>query len=170
MSRMSRIRRHKPEATELNITAFLNLMVILVPFLLITAVFSHMTILELNLPPKQDDQPQNQDEKKDRNFEVILRHDKLVVADTLGGAIKAFPKTGAGYDMKALSDLLIKIKQQFPDKQNISILLEPNIPYDALVQTMDTVRVVDVVEMASVVKKELFPLIAIGDAPPEEGG
>ena len=72
--------------------------------------------------------------------------------------------------MKALSDLLIKIKQQFPDKQNISILLEPNIPYDALVQTMDTVRVVDVVEMASVVKKELFPLIAIGDAPPEEGG
>lgn len=170
MSRMSRIRRHKPEASELNITAFLNLMVILVPFLLITAVFSHMTILELNLPPKQDDQQQNQDDKKDRNFEVILRHNKLVVADTLGGVIKSIPKVGSSYDMKALSELLIKIKTQFPTKENITILLEPNIPYEALVQAMDTVRVVDVVEMTSVVRKELFPLIAIGDAPAEEGG
>ena len=38
------------EAVELNITAFMNLMVILVPFLLITAVFSQVAILELNLP------------------------------------------------------------------------------------------------------------------------
>jgi hypothetical protein len=30
---------------------------------------------------------------------------------------------------------------------------------------MDTVREVNVVEAASVVKKELFPQIAIGDAP-----
>ena len=30
-------------------TTFLNLMVVLVPFLLITAVFSRITILELNL-------------------------------------------------------------------------------------------------------------------------
>ena len=34
------------DTAELNITAFLNLMVILVPFLLITAVFSRLAILE----------------------------------------------------------------------------------------------------------------------------
>ena len=33
-------RRQQQEAAELNITAFMNLMVILVPFLLITAVFA----------------------------------------------------------------------------------------------------------------------------------
>ena len=38
------------EPADINITAFMNLMVILVPFLLITAVFSRITILELNLP------------------------------------------------------------------------------------------------------------------------
>ena len=85
MSRVSRVRRHKPNAPELNITAFLNLMVILVPFLLITAVFSHMSILDLNLPPKQDNQHQNNDNKKDRNFEVIIRKNELILADTLGG-------------------------------------------------------------------------------------
>ncbi|NIO40724.1 MAG: biopolymer transporter ExbD, partial [Burkholderiales bacterium] len=35
---------------ELDITAFMNLMVVLVPFLLITAVFSRMTVLDLTLP------------------------------------------------------------------------------------------------------------------------
>ncbi|MFC6978348.1 ExbD/TolR family protein [Microbulbifer taiwanensis] len=38
------------EAPELDITAFLNLMVVLVPFLLVSAVFSRVTILELNMP------------------------------------------------------------------------------------------------------------------------
>ena len=42
-------RRSKPDA-ELDMTTFLNLMVVLVPFLLITAVFSRITIVELSLP------------------------------------------------------------------------------------------------------------------------
>jgi len=167
MSRVSRVRRHKPSAPELNITAFLNLMVILVPFLLITAVFSHMSILDLNLPPKQANNPQNDDKKKERNFEVIIRKDKLVLADTLGGVIKSFPKEKGEYNMRGLSKLLVEVKKKFPDKKNITILLEPNIPYEALVHAMDTVRVVEDVEMTSVVKKELFPQVAIGDAPPE---
>lgn len=52
---MRRRHSHKTSVqTELNITAFMNLMVILVPFLLMTAVFTHLTILELNLPKAQD--------------------------------------------------------------------------------------------------------------------
>ena len=169
MSRVSRVRRHKPNAPELNITAFLNLMVILVPFLLITAVFSHMSILDLNLPPKQDNQQQNNDNKKDRNFEVIIRKNEMILADTLGGQIKSFRKVNNEYDMKGLSKLLIEVKKKYPEKKNITILLEPNIPYEVLVHAMDTVRVVDVVEMTSVVRKELFPQVAIGDAPLAEG-
>jgi biopolymer transport protein ExbD len=46
-------RKYIQETVELNITAFLNLMVILVPFLLVTAVFSRITVLELNLPSKE---------------------------------------------------------------------------------------------------------------------
>ena len=167
MSRLSRMRRPLRGEAELNITAFLNLMVILVPFLLITAVFSHMTILELNLPPALAKNKNQPDElKKDRNFEVILRKEEIVIADTIGGPIKSIQKSKDGYDMKALQDLLIQIKGMYPEKQNITILLEPEIPYDVLVQAMDTVRLVEVVEFAAVEKKELFPLISIGDAPP----
>ena len=164
MSRLQRMRRSLRGETDLNITAFLNLMVILVPFLLITAVFSHMTILELNLPPNQQN-PNNPDQKKDRNFELIIRSDKIIVSDTLGGPIKTIDKVNGTYDMKAVSDILVRLKGMFPEKQNITILLEPNIPYEVLVAAMDASRVVQVVESASVVQKELFPLISIGDAP-----
>jgi biopolymer transport protein ExbD len=43
-------RRTKKPAYEIDVTTFLNLMVVLIPFLLITAVFSRVTIVELNLP------------------------------------------------------------------------------------------------------------------------
>ena len=164
MSLRSRVRRAHRETPELNITAFMNLMVVLVPFLLISAVFSHLAILELNLPPDSSPQQQQQ-QKRELNFEVIVRNNGLTVADTLGGVIKKFDMKNGGYDYQGLSEVLKTLKSRFPDKNNITILLEPSIPYDVLVQTMDTVRVVSVVESASVVKKELFPLIAIGDAP-----
>lgn len=164
MSIRKRVRRSHRDAPELNITAFMNLMVVLVPFLLITAVFSHLAILELNLPPDSK-MPSQQDLKKARNFEVIVRNDNMTVADTLNGIIKKINTVNGEYDYSSLSELLMQLKARFPEKKNISILLEANIPYDVLVQTMDTVRLVNVVEAASVVQKELFPQISIGDAP-----
>jgi len=170
MSRISKLRRPVRGEEELNITAFLNLMVILVPFLLISAVFANVTILELNLPPALDKSKPKQDKpKKIRNFELIIRQDEIIVADTIGGELKTFKKKDGEYDMKGVQNLLIKVKGMYPKKQNITILLEPNIPYDALVQAMDTARLVSVVEFAAVVKKELFPQISIGDAPPRAG-
>ena len=165
MSVRGRVRRAHRDVPELNITAFMNLMVVLVPFLLISAVFSHMAILQLNLPPDDPNQANNPQNKKELNFEVIVRKDSLVVADTVGGVIQRIEAKDGELDFKALSKLLTMIKSKYPSKENITLLLEPEIPYDMLVQTMDTVREVQVVEAASVVRKELFPQIAIGDAP-----
>jgi biopolymer transport protein ExbD len=50
MARKHHYRRRHKEPAELDMTTFLNLMVVLVPFLLITAVFSRITIVELSLP------------------------------------------------------------------------------------------------------------------------
>jgi len=168
MSVRSRVRRSKNVNTELDITAFLNLMVILVPFLLITAVFSSMTVLELNLPPQVKSEKDKKKPKKVQNFELIIRKDVIVLADTIGGPIKRVFRKNGEFDMKALSDKLVQIKLLFPDKKNISILMESNVPYDMLVQAMDTVRIVIQEEEGEPVQKELFPVISIGDAPPSE--
>lgn len=158
-------RRLHSDPAELNITAFLNLMVILVPFLLITAVFSRMTILELNIPPDSLTQQQPEDQKKEFQLVVTIRTDRLEVGDSNGGMIRALDMRDGEYDYAGLSELLLQIKGRFPDKQNANILSEPRIPYDILVQVMDKVRVTETVQAGSVVRAELFPDIAIGDAP-----
>jgi len=79
-------RRHIQETVELNITAFLNLMVILVPFLLITAVFSRVTVLELNLPSK--DAIAKQEEKIKLQLELVIRQGSFEIRDSNLGRIK----------------------------------------------------------------------------------
>ena len=82
-------RRHNVETAELNITAFMNLMVILVPFLLITAVFSRLTILELNLPGSSSEPVEPQDQTF--QLEVIVRQDKIEIADRNQGLLGVYP-------------------------------------------------------------------------------
>ena len=154
-------RRLVQESSEINITAFMNLMVILVPFLLITAVFTRITVLELNLPAAA----QQEQEQPQFDLEIIVRADSIEVGDRTGGLMKRFPVTDAGYDYEQLSLLLQQIKARFPDKLDATLLLEADIPYDTLVRVMDRVRVAQVVVAASVQSAELFPEISIGDAP-----
>jgi len=160
----SRRERHR-EATELNITAFMNLMVILVPFLLITAVFSRLTVLELNLPSSQsqavvDNEPEFQ-------LEITVRENAIEVGDRSAGVLSRIDNTPDGYDLPELSSYLARVKQQFPDKADATLLLEPDISYETLVEVMDVVRVVERISDSSrqVVRQELFPEISIGDAP-----
>jgi biopolymer transport protein ExbD len=155
--------RHK-DAVELNITAFMNLMVILVPFLLITAVFSRLAVLELNLPTSQT---QNEPDKPPQfQLEITVRSNSIEVGDRNSGVLNRFERNDQGYELRKLSDYLVQIKRKFPDKTDATLLLEPDISYETLVSIMDTVRVAEqMAEGSRIVKAELFPEISIGDAP-----
>ena len=157
-------RRHNEDTAELNITAFMNLMVILVPFLLITAVFSRLAILELNLPGSSTEPVEPQDQTF--QLEVIVRKDKIEIGDRNQGLLGVYPNVEDGvYDYTALSTKLSELKDRYPTKTDASILLEADIAYDTLVQVMDRGRVEEEVDEDSVVRNELFPDISIGDAP-----
>jgi len=158
-----RLRRHHHHEGELNITAFLNLMVILIPFLLITAAFSRFSILELYLPPASEGVLEA---IKELQLEVIIRKDSLEVADSQGGLIRRIENNAGGYDYKVLNDLLVTIKARFPDKRNAFILSEADTSYETMVKVMDSVRMTEVMEAGSLVQAELFPEISLGDAPP----
>lgn len=160
--------RSRDTEVDLNITTFMNLMVVLVPFLLITAAFSEMSILKLNLPPTSSI-PQQQDElKKPIVLEVVIYKNRLEVLDRQTGPLKIIPNTATGYDYKTLTTLLKAIKGRFPDITEITLLLERNTPYDVLVQTMDHARGTYQLQGGQSVQVELFPDIAIGDAPPDQ--
>jgi biopolymer transport protein ExbD len=160
-------KKHLSEPAEVNITAFMNLMVILVPFLLITAVFSRITILELNLPtPGSPNQAAKQDEPEELQLEVIVRQQAIEIGDRKRGLLKLVAVTPDGTHLTQVSEKLQEIKTRFPDKQDVTLLLETDIPYQRLVEMMDTLRVVQVKQGGETVGAELFPAISIGDAPP----
>jgi len=160
-------RRVKKEA-ELDITSFMNLMIVLVPVLLMMMVFSRITVLELALPQLGEASEQNLD-VKDQRLELVVRADNIAVYYPQGYLVKDIALTEQGYDYPALQLVLRQIKQTLVnkniDKKAATLLLEEDIPYQVIVALMDTTRSYQDVLIASVVDAELFPEISLGDAP-----
>ena len=146
---------------DINIVPMLDVMVILIFFLIFTAVFSKMNILELNLP---DDGPPPQLPVV-LELEVIVREGLIEVADRGTGLLQSLPNRADGADYEGLSNYLRRVKIRFPEKKDATVLLEADIPYDTMVQTMDTMRSFDTFIDGQPVRGELFPQIAVGDAP-----
>jgi biopolymer transport protein ExbD len=158
-----RVRRLRKEAAHLEITAFINLIVVLVPFLLSTAVFTRLSVIDLSLPAQTAGLEKVQGDNL--QLEVVVRREALEVGDRIGGLIQRIPATPAGPDVKALHTLAQQLKTRFPDKLSATVLAEPDTPYDTLVQVMDALRSGQVAQGAGVVRAELFPNLSIGDAP-----
>ena len=145
---------------DLNVVPMIDMMTILVVFLIFSAVFTRTNIRELNLPAANAEVP---DLPKGLQLEVIVRKDRIEVADRGTGILKSLPK-GEDYDYKELSLFLQLVKSKYQDKTDASVLLEQDISYDTLVQIMDTVRVFQV-PGAGISYGDLFPDISVGDAP-----
>ncbi len=157
-----KLARHARKPAELLLVPMIDIFTVLVTFLLMTAVFSRTVILQLNLPAAQTE---FRDPPPGLQLEVMVRKNMLVVADRNTGPLAPLPNTGAGYNYDGLTDYLKRVKAKFPEKTDASILLEPDIPYDTLVQIMDRVRVFEEAQGITTVQAELFPDISIGDAP-----
>jgi biopolymer transport protein ExbD len=148
----------------LEVTAFINLIVVLVPFLLSTAVFTRLAVLDMTLPAKSSGAVE-QLKVDDLKLEIVIRPDSLEVGDRIGGLIERIAKTGPEYDTKQLNALMQQLKGRFPDKSNATVLAQPDTSYDVLVQVMDAVRASYTHNGPKIVRADLFPDISIGDAP-----
>ena len=146
---------------DLNIVPMIDMMVILVFFLIFTAVFSKTNILQMNLPTSGTPAL---DLPKGLKLEVIIRPDDLVINDRNSGPLKTLGNTAGGYDLDGLSEFMRRVKAQYPQMTDATILSGPAVSYDTLVQVMDTVRVYQL-PVAPFSKAELFPDIGLGDAP-----
>jgi biopolymer transport protein ExbD len=165
-------RRTKQPAYEIDVTTFLNLMVVLIPFLLITAVFSRLTIVELNLPSSAGG-PQTADESF--TPEVIVREAGIEISNGKQ-VIAVIPNKEEEFDLETLSEYMIELKRSYPSQESASVLMEAQIPYDFLIRVMDIVRAVELPieleEGEEFVEGEpqfelvaLFSDVSVGDAP-----
>jgi biopolymer transport protein ExbD len=177
MARRHHYKRRKVPAYEIDVTTFLNLMVVLIPFLLITAVFSQLTIVELNLPSSasgpQNDQEGFTPEIIVREAGIEITNGKQIIA-TIPNSEDEFGEDE--FDLETLSDYMVELKTTYPQQESASVLMEAQIPYDYLIQVMDIVKRVEVpikTENGEEIAEgeptfqlvALFSDISVGDAP-----
>lgn len=169
--RRHRHRRVNTQDAELDITSFMNLMIVLVPVLLLSLVFSHVRILNLQLPVLSEAELA-EDQKEPKILELVITKEHMALNYPAGILLKRFEVTEQDHDFAALSiylqDLKLTFQQNTIEKNDIVILLEPSVDYQTIVSAMDTVRSFKAVVAANLVDAELFPLITLGDAPIDE--
>jgi len=152
------------EAATIDLTAFLSLMVILVPFLLVTAVFTQTTILELQPQRGEGSQHSASDPLQ---LQVVLRQEAIEVNYLALARPIGIDRTADGEAVVALAALAADLKGRYPGSLEATLLVEPQISYDMVVQVLDALRTrLPGLEQGD--GQELFPLIALGPAAPTE--
>ena len=181
-------RRHgrtaKKEDAELDITSFMNLMIVLVPVLLMMMVFSRITVVELRLPGIEV--LSADDPVEDQRLEILVSDDSLNIFFPQGYLVKTIAKipavdedgeplvsTGAEpelqHDFTGLQDTLKLVKQTLlakdVDKNDIILMLPDTTDYQTIISLIDSTRSYKAVVATSVVDAELFPEVSLAEAP-----
>ena len=146
-----KIARRMKKPAELLLVPMIDIFTVLVTFLLMTAVFSRITILQLDLPSSAA----GPDSAPKFRLEVIVRQDGLELTNGTE-SLAQIPKVAGQYDLKTLSRQALELKHEHPDADDASVLSEPRIPYDDVIQVMDAIRGK---------QEKMFTKIAVGDAP-----
>jgi biopolymer transport protein ExbD len=174
--------RKKPDA-ELDITSFMNLMIVLVPVLLMMMVFSRITVVELNLPSLSNipageslEQQLLEVEVSERGLDVffpqgyLVKNIPMIDAQTDDESIQ----TKQQHDFDSLQQTLIALKKTLlangTEKRDIILLLQEDTDYQTIVSLIDKTRSYPDVLITSVVDAELFPEVSLSDAPKRGGG
>ena len=125
--------RQKPVNAELNLVPYIDLLTCMVAFLLITAVWTQLASLPISQkgPGTDSDVLAVADEKiavvvHDDGFNVIVGNDQ-----------KPVPKRAGVLDFPALAAELQAVKRAHPTKNDLQVLSDDGIGFDALVRTMD---------------------------------
>lgn len=163
-SKRKKSRRRLHGEADIDITAVMNLMVILAPFLLLTAVFSRITILDLYLP---NPLPGSTPPADAFQLEVVLRKSRIELSERATGTALKLDRQAGGFDLRPLTAALEKVKEKYPAKLESTLLAESSTDYETLVKVMDAMRVKE--GSTQGVWIDMFPSISIGDAPPERG-
>lgn len=165
---MRRLSKKSGEVADVDVTSFINLVVVLIPVLLMGMVLSRITVLDLKLPDIAA--PGSQQQEPPAQLELVVRAHYFDINYPAGQLRKRIEKDAQGqYDYAMLRLYLQEVKRQLAEKgiekRDINLLSEKATEYQTLVSAMDTVRSYKTVVGTSLVHAELFPDVSLGDAP-----
>jgi biopolymer transport protein ExbD len=135
-------RRHHNEDADIDLTAVMNIFLILIPFLLLTAVFVKIAILELSLPnlEKKSSTVQRQAEPKSVVLNFLFIRDDGFEFKSPEFKFSPIPKTNNTYNWQELIKQLEMAKTKYPDSKDIIIAPDNSIKYETIITVMDHCR------------------------------
>jgi biopolymer transport protein ExbD len=137
------VRKRSGTGDDLQMTPVMNVFLILVPFLLLTASFVKIAILEMSLPSlSQQESAQivapEQRKQLVLNMLAIRQNGFELKSPTFNFSFIA--KKDERYDFERLQANLRQIKDKFPDSEDVVIQPEDAIKYDIMIKVMDYCR------------------------------
>ena len=144
----------------LHIISLWNLMVILIPFLLLSAVASQTTILNLYIPAVSSQAPIGASGGTPIIVSITLEGFRIQAGENF---LLSLPKKNEQYDLEGLSSTLYSLKNDFLNQNHLTLLSDSEVPYEILVRVMDTSRERVAIENGVVQVTPLFPMVSIGE-------
>jgi biopolymer transport protein ExbD len=136
-AKQSRVSHLAPEV-DLDMTPIMNLFVILVPSLVSIAVFVHIAIISVTLPPAAG-AGTGGPKKSDLKLTVSVGESGFTVS--LGDALlDSLPKAAGKFDLAALTNSLTRIRDRLADKDDLVVAVDDGIIFDEVVAAMDAGR------------------------------
>ncbi len=133
----------RTDEADVDITPVMNIFLILIPFLLLTAVFVKVAILDLSLPDLENRAGESA-VKKDipesvvLNFLFIRKGELELKSPNL--SFPKLPKTQSGYSWQQLQEQLQRTKNKYPQSEDIIISPDAEIKYQTIITVMDHCR------------------------------
>ena len=129
----------KSANVELNIVPVIDLMSVLIVFLLITAVWNQVTMIQLGTSVYGKKTSEETVTEKPKNLEVPLRLDiqERGYVVVIGSTTIPIPLKDDQYDMEKLGLELAEIKKRYPEKEDIFLTISDDLEYEAMVKGMD---------------------------------
>ena len=125
-------------SVDVNLVPFIDLMSGCIIFLLITAVWTQVSMIQIGSSiygKKTSQEPTPPPPRAEIPFRVDVKQDGYAVI--VGKQSVGIPKAGGTYNDATLLVELKKVKELYPEKMDAVITVQDELPYETLIKGMD---------------------------------
>jgi biopolymer transport protein ExbD len=133
-------RDHRYQENDLNITPVMNIFLILVPFLLLTAVFVKIAVIEFSLPTENKKSGGSETHQGRAIVTILAINEKGFEIKTPGAKFPIILKKQDNFDFQTLVEKLKEVKQLHKDSEDVIIVPQASIKYKTIIKVMDRCR------------------------------
>ncbi|MBN1351261.1 biopolymer transporter ExbD [candidate division KSB1 bacterium] len=136
--------RNKREEVDVNLTAVMNIFLILIPFLILTAAFVKLAVIDFSLPTagSGNNSATTPPEEKMILTVIDIKSTGELQLKSTGSKFDPIPPSDATgkYDYQKLIAQLLELKAKHQAVEDIILIPDNGVKYDVIIQIMDRCR------------------------------